>query len=172
MCSIKVWNKSCHQYIQTYTCKYRYGYENVYIYPFVEPNLMLKFDRKPIAHDMAPHHAISVNITCSLSASSGKPQIQIGYIGSHGSPKSESEVISERTDLVDHGYYFQVTKHTTMHLPTKGHIICSVTDDRGHYLTSEPVVTTGKLFHWLLSLGGNGSVDNNEVYLVEWKISR
>ena len=124
----------------------------MYIYsPYIDPQLMLKFDRKPIAHEEAPRHAISVNITCSTNASSGKPQIQIWYIGSHGSPKSESEVISERSEPVDHGYYFQVTKQTTMHLPTKGHIICSVTDDRGNYMTSEPVVTTGKLsaVHWL-----------------------
>ena len=114
---------------------------------FVEPKLILKFDRKPIADEFEPRNAISVNITCFVNAALGRPQMQIWYAGSYGSLKNEDEVIFERTEPVDHGYYFQVTKHVVMHLPTKGHIICSVTDNRGNYITSEPVVTTSELTH-------------------------
>ena len=85
--------------------------------------------------------AILMNVTCKVDAVVGTPGLTLTYIGSNGNIGKSS---GNGQHIESHGYYYEGSCHETMLLPVKGNIICGVTDARGTYSITKPIVTSGK----------------------------
>ena len=96
-----------------------------------------------------------INVTCTVVASDGKPELQLSYNGDAG---EQFHFFGEKDEYVNQGnYIFNATIQTTLFVPNYGEIVCNVKDRRGAYSSSTRIrVSSGGecTFHILCTTQG------------------
>ena len=91
-------------------------------------------------------HSSTVNVTCSVDATDGKPAFHINYKTTN---ISDVRVIAKYEPLVsDLGYYFSGSVQEQIIINDSTDIVCIVSDARGRYINSRHIAGNGKLFSW------------------------
>ena len=89
----------------------------------------------------------TVNVTCNIDTSDGKPTFRIDY---DSTTQGKVRVIEKYEPLVsDLGYYFSGSFQEQILVYGDTDVVCTVNDARGQYINKTRIAINGKVFWYI-----------------------
>ena len=126
-----IWNK-------LYWNQFAYAYSTITY--FSDPKIDVEYQQVVNAQSGSS----TVNVTCNIDASDGKPTFRIDY---DSTTQGKVRVIEKYEPLVsDLGYYFSGSFQEQILVYGDTDVVCTVNDARGQYINKTRIAINGKVF--------------------------